>query len=434
MQLNLQIDEDLLALAQIFKDNGFELYIVGGFVRNALLGFCETDIDICSSAKPDEVFKILENTKYLGKLINKDLGTIHINKIGKQLEYEHTTFRAEQYEAGGTHSPKQVEFVDNIRLDASRRDFTANALYLNILSGQVLDFYNGVSDVQNHILKTVETPQVVFSRDGLRILRLVRIAGELDFEIDKNTYETAKNLISQLGDISQERFNKEIVAILFADYKYNFIKNPDAPVKSLKVLSDLGAWQYVLTKFYKSLEPNQRDFTKIEWRLLSKAPPALRIVSFVIDMLDGLNVTPTVQNVIDILGINGIMLNKKEVTRLLSIILNFMQVRQNKVTSERECRLFIQSNFAYLNELLGLCKLAGIGENLFKVMELMKIDNTPFSLKELNLNGNDLIEYYPELPRELYSRVLNGLLSMCAIMPELNKKETLLFTVPDILR
>ena len=128
------------------------------------------------------------------------------------------------------------------------------------------------------------------------------------------------------------------------------------------------------------------------------------------------------------------MLNKKEVTRQLSIILNFMQIRLNKVNSEKKCRLFIQSNYSYLNELLGLCKIAGIGENLFKVVEIMKIDKTPFSLKELDINGNDLIEYYPELPKELYSKVLNGLLNMCAIMPELNKKEALLFTVPDIIK
>lgn len=434
MQLKIQLDEDLLALAKIFKSKGYDLYIVGGFVRNALLGFCETDIDICSSAKPNEVFEILKGTDFVGKLINKDLGTIHINKFDKALEYEHTTFRAEVYDKGGNHSPKAVKFVDDIRQDASRRDFSANALYLNILSGQVLDFYNGIEDVKNHILKTVETPQIVFSRDGLRILRLVRIAGELNFEIDKETFSTAQNLVSQLDDISQERFNKEIISMLFADYKYKFIQNPDAPVKCLKLLSILGAWEYVLTKFYNSLNDSQRNFNNIEWKLLQKAPPALRITSFVIDMLDGLGVEATAQNVIDILGINGIMLNKKEVTRQLSIILNFMQIRLNKVNSEKKCRLFIQSNYSYLNELLGLCKIAGIGENLFKVVEIMKIDKTPFSLKELDINGNDLIEYYPELPKELYSKVLNGLLNMCAIMPELNKKEALLFTVPDIIK
>ena len=434
MQLKIQLDEDLLALAKIFKSKGYDLYIVGGFVRNALLGFCETDIDICSNAKPNEVFEILKGTNFVGKLINKDLGTIHINKFDKALEYEHTTFRAEVYDKGGNHSPKAVKFVDDIRQDASRRDFSANALYLNILSGQVLDFYNGIEDVKNHILKTVETPQIVFSRDGLRILRLVRIAGELNFEIDKETFSTAQNLVSQLDDISQERFNKEIISILFADYKYKFIQNPDAPVKCLKLLSILGAWEYVLTKFYNSLNDSQRNFNNIEWKLFQKAPPALRITSFVIDMLDGLGVEAIAQNVIDILGINGIMLNKKEVTRQLSIILNFMQIRLNKVNSEKKCRLFIQSNYSYLNELLGLCKIAGIGENLFKVVEIMKIDKTPFSLKELDINGNDLIEYYPELPKELYSKVLNGLLNMCAIMPELNKKEALLFTVPDIIK
>ena len=433
MKLNLRLDDDLLALAKIFKEHSRTLYIVGGYVRNAIMGFCETDIDICSNAKPEEVFLMLLNSPFSCKLVNRDLGTLHIYNKEGSIEYEHTTFRAEIYAQGGTHSPENVQFVDDIKLDASRRDFSANALYYDILSQEVLDFYDGIQDVQNSILKTVETPDIVFSRDGLRILRMIRISSELNFNIDKDTFVCAKNLVAQLNDISQERFNKEIVAILFADYKYQSVCNPDAVINGVKMLTDLGAWQFVLPRFYNELNDTQKQqINNIEWKLLAVAPPALRIASFTLDLLQSLNFTPTKQTITNILGIYGVMLNKKECERQFKIISAFLKVK-NGLSTEKESRLFLQANFEILNELFGLLKIANIGQNLFKLYDLMLLDKVPFSLKELAITGQDLIEIYPELPKIYYSDILNNLLKSCAIYPELNTKDSLLFTVPDEL-
>ena len=427
MKKELMIEKSLVDLAQIFDKNGYKLYIVGGFVRNALMGFCETDTDICSSARVEDVERILAGTQFSCVLINPKLGTLHIYNNEKTVEYEHTTFRAEKYQTGGIHSPDEVEFVDDIRLDASRRDFSINAMYYDICTHEILDFYDGIECVKNRVVKTVETPKVVFSRDGLRILRMARIASELDFDIDNNTFNTAKRMVSQLDAISQERFNKEIVSMIFADNKYQAISNFGMQSRGVEILGQLGAWQYVLTAFYDTLDKEQkRKINNIEWNMLRIAPPALRIPAFVIDMFTGIGLEPTVAQVSLVLGTRGIMLNKKEAVRQALIMESFFDVLYNKLSSQKQIRLFLQKNSSVLNELFGLFKLAKIGDNVIYVYGLMKQDNTPLCIHDLDLNGNDILEEFPEIPPRIIGEILSKLLTICANMPEMNHREILL--------
>lgn len=426
------IDKNLAELAQIFDENGYKLYIVGGFVRNALMRFCETDIDICSSAKVTDVERILTGTRFSCVLINSKLGTLHIFNQDKSLEYEHTTFRAESYSSGGEHSPESVLFVDDIKADASRRDFSVNALYYDIIGHKILDFYDGVECIKNRVIKTVETPQQVFSRDGLRILRMVRIASELNFSIDKNTFSTAKKLVRQLGDISQERFNREIVSMIFADNKYQSITNFGVQSRSLEILGELGAWRYVLTAFFETLTIEQKEkINLIEWGLLSLSPPALRVQAFLCDMFLGLNKYPDKESVNLVLGVKGIMLNKKEIARQTSVIEAFFKVKSGVFASQNQVRIFLQQYNEIIPELFGMLKLAHIGDNVLRIYELMRADNTPLSIRDLAINGNDIIEEFPEIQPRNIGAILSKLLSLCATMPEMNRPETLLNLVNE---
>lgn len=432
--MELNFSDDLIDLAKIFAKNNARLYVVGGYVRNAILGFCETDIDICSRLLPEEITAMLDKKGYEVKLVNPKLGTIHINING--VEYEHTTFRAEKYLSGGAHSPEVVRFVDDIPLDASRRDFTANAIYYDILSGEVIDYYNGVTDVKEHILRTVETPEYVFSRDGLRILRLVRIASELNFEIDEHSFSVAKKMVSQLADISQERFNKEIISILFADYKYDSIIAPNAYIKGLKNLGALGAWEYVLPEVTKIVGRQKvRLLNENNWQnLILSAQPALRISALVVDMCAAFNAEISQDLVYAILGVGGIMLNKKECARQFKIVSAFNEVKRGNIYTDERGRMFLQNIDSVSNEVLGLCDIANIGKRLHQISKLMRLDKVPFNLKDLNINGNDIAEFYPEIEKNLYSKLLNKLLGACAIMPELNKKELLLSETKSIYK
>ena len=432
--MELELSNDLIKLAKVFQKNGARLYIVGGFVRNAILGFCETDIDICSRFLPDEIESFLDKKKYSVKLVNPKLGTVHIVVKGEDIEYEHTTFRAEMYKQGGAHSPKEVRFVDDMSLDASRRDFSANAIYYDILTGDLVDYYNGVTDVKAHILKTVETPEYVFSRDGLRILRMIRIANELNFEIEPHTFEVAKCMSSQLADISQERFNKEIVAILFADYKYDAIDNPKSYINGLRQIGELRAWEYVLPQLNDFVgKQRMQVLYKNDWlNIILKAQPALRISALVLDMCKGLGIEPTKQVVFAILGINGIMLNKHECGRQFKIVSAFERIQKGEVFSDESGRIFLQQNNSNMRELLALCDIANVGTKLTRTYKLMQVDNVPFNLKQLKINGKDIEENFAFIEKVFYSKILNELLNRCAIMPELNKKEILLKGVEQI--
>ncbi len=432
MKKDLMVDDNLTELAQIFDKNGFKLYIVGGFVRNALMGFCETDIDICSSAKVEDVERILNSTRFSCVLINSKLGTLHIFDNAKSVEYEHTTFRAEKYSAGGVHSPDDVTFVDDIRADASRRDFSVNALYYDILGREILDFYDGVDCIKKRVIKTVETPEIVFSRDGLRILRMARISSELNFAIDDKTFKTAKLLVGQLGDISQERFNREIVSMLFADNKYQTLNKSGLQCRGLEILGELGAWKFVLTDFFDTLNTTQKaQINRIKWKLLLISPPALRVPAFLCDMFSALEMFPDNESVNLVLGVKGIMLNKKEIVRQSLIAEAFSTVKNGSLTSQDQIRLFLQKFNAVIPELFGLLKIAQIGQNILRIYELMRYDNTPFCIHDLAINGSDILENFPEIPQQKIGTILASLLTLCATMPELNCPESLLNLVKE---
>ena len=186
---DIVVPENLEKLAQKLKKKA-ELFIVGGYVRNSLLGIGGTDIDIASRLTPTDLKELLKDTPYVVTDKNSRLGTVTI-KIGDEI-FEHTTFRTEVYDNTGRHTPIKVTFVDDLRQDAKRRDFTVNAIYFSITRKKIIDIYSGLYDLEKRRLRTIETPDFVFNSDGLRILRMVRIACELGFKIEKNTYKTAK--------------------------------------------------------------------------------------------------------------------------------------------------------------------------------------------------------------------------------------------------
>ena len=124
-----------------------KLYIVGGYVRNAIMGMASDDIDICSPFLSEEVQERCKEIGLKTKVINAKLGTLLVSTNDGE-NYEYTPFRRENY-IKGNHLPESVEFVDDILVDAKRRDFTCNTIYYNVLSGKIFDPYNGKADIEN---------------------------------------------------------------------------------------------------------------------------------------------------------------------------------------------------------------------------------------------------------------------------------------------
>ena len=422
---NIELPKSLIELSDIFKQNGKKLYIVGGYIRNALLGFCETDIDICGDVLCDEIKKMLKNSIFSVKLINEKLGTIHIKSKVSEEEFEYSPFRQEKYEVGGFHSPTSIKFIKDIKKDCLRRDFTCNAIYYDIQEQKILDFCSGVQDVLEHRIKTVNVPQKTFDDDGLRILRMVRLSCELDFNIDENTFLVAKEKISWLKDIKEERFNKEIISILFSDFKYDAIKNPYGPKKGFDLLNKLGAWGYIFREISFNLgvdEVNKR--LQNPWFNVNEVIPSVhRLSVFVFSILKALKLEINEQNIEQVLGQNGLMINKQERTlqkKLLVALEKSFSIKNEEIPS------FIQENGEIMSRLLDLLRLFGIGENIRTSFRLFKQDGVPMEIKDLKVNGYDIMKNFPNIEKRDYAKIFNDILKECLLIPEMNTKENLL--------
>lgn len=218
--MDIKINDNLIKLAE---EMNTPLYLVGGYVRDYYLGRTSDDIDICSAMPYDKMQELCKSLGFRVNIVNKRLGTLLISPE-ENVHFEYTPFRVENY-VKGNHTPESVEFVDDIAIDAKRRDFTINSIYVNVLTKEVFDPYNGIKDIEKKIVKTIETPEKVFAADGLRILRLVRFASSLDFKIDKKTLKIAREMSYQLRDISAERKKRELDQIVVAENKYGINQN-----------------------------------------------------------------------------------------------------------------------------------------------------------------------------------------------------------------
>ena len=233
----IPVSNDLLKLAKLFPE---DLYVVGGYVRNCLLKIESSDIDLCSNVDIDEISQILKDNGYKIKIKNSKYNSITISKGDKS--YEFTSFRKDYYPDNGSHAPIRVERTNELMEDAKRRDFTINSIYYNITKDEIVDPYHGVVDANQKILRCIGSPEEVLKNDGERILRMVRIVGELNLKIDKNTLKYAHLMAKNVADISSTRKYNELEKILYCDKRYK--ETPGNFVKSLDLLNRLGIWQY----------------------------------------------------------------------------------------------------------------------------------------------------------------------------------------------
>lgn len=219
---------------------GHEAYFAGGCVRDLLLDRAPKDYDIATSATPDEVQSILRNTKAIGKAF----GVIQAHVDGHRFEI--ATFRADHDYADGRH-PTAVTFTD-AKTDASRRDFTINAIFFDPLTNRHLDFCDGISDLKKRVLRCVGRPSQRFKEDHLRMLRAIRFAAVLDFRIGKKTSAAIQRHAKLITGISSERIHDELLRIL---------TEAPLPGRALLNMHRLGLLAHVLPLTYESCSEHQ---------------------------------------------------------------------------------------------------------------------------------------------------------------------------------
>ena len=208
--MTIRMDEGAAELLDNLHRAGYAAYVVGGCVRDSLLGLTPHDWDLCTSALPQQGMELFGAEKCIPTGLQH--GTVTVKQGGGL--YEITTFRTEGTYTDGRH-PDEVHFVPDVREDLARRDFTINAMAYNAKEG-LIDPFGGQDDLQSGILRAVGVPHQRFTEDALRILRLYRFAARFGFSIDPPTAQAAQELCAHLDCVSVERIEEELAKLLSA--------------------------------------------------------------------------------------------------------------------------------------------------------------------------------------------------------------------------
>jgi len=192
--------------------NGYKAYFAGGYVRDMLMGKVSKDIDIITSAKPDEIERLFSKTIPVGK----DFGVIIVVSGGHNFEV--ATFRKESC-YNDKRRPGKVSFTD-AQTDASRRDFTVNAVFYDPLKNKIIDFVGGVDDIKKRTIRFIGNPIERIKEDPLRLIRAIRFKSTLNFQYDKNTFNAIRQCSDQIKNVSAERVRDELNKILTSSKRH----------------------------------------------------------------------------------------------------------------------------------------------------------------------------------------------------------------------
>ncbi|MEI6528352.1 MAG: HD domain-containing protein [bacterium] len=264
---NIIIPAEVWSVVETLKNKGFEAYLIGGCVRDLLLNRKPKDWDLTTNAKPEEIISLFTDTYY-----ENSYGTVGVvNEIVEDQTLkviEVTPYRLEA-EYSDNRRPDSVTFSDKLEDDLQRRDFTINAIALDVkkdaegnFNGHYLDLYHGHKDIKEKVIKTVGDPHDRFQEDGLRILRAVRIATEIGFNINKNTEQAIIDHADLLKNIAKERIRDEFTKILLSDN----------PFEGLMLCRKLGLLPYIIPELEKTISIEQRGAHKYDvWEHLLRS-------------------------------------------------------------------------------------------------------------------------------------------------------------------
>lgn len=435
MKIDLPVDVE--KIIQKLNSNGHEAYAVGGCIRDVILGRSPEDWDITTSAMPDEVKEIFNRTVDTG--IQHGTVTVLIGKIG----YEVTTYRIDgEYE--DSRRPKKVEFVNSLKEDLKRRDFTINAMAYNHEEG-LIDKFGGIEDIRKKVVKCVGKPKERFKEDALRILRAVRFSAQLSFDIDLNTQEAIEKMAYRLKHISKERIQVEMDKLIMSDNPWK-----------IRDAYQLGVMEYVMPEFSLMMKTEQnsvfhdRSVGEHTIKVLCniKKNHFLRWAALLHDVGKPYVKTTDSEGRDHFYGHDekGYLIAKKilrdlkfdnrttdYVSRMVRI--HNYKIGMNEASVRKSISVIGEDIYEYFLELRradmeGKSSHAIIGsmekyEYLQETYKIIKEKGDCLSLKDLTIKGHDLIELGIKPGRQM-GEILNDLLNHVLENPNMNQKELLL--------
>lgn len=270
--MNIEIPKKAYKILNALENAGYEAYVVGGCVRDSLLGIKPDDWDITTSATPDQVKEVFSRTVDTGI----KHGTVSVICEGELFEV--TTYRIDGDYTDGRH-PEWVTYTSNLVEDLKRRDFTVNAMAYNPMVG-IVDLFGGVDDLRNKVIRAVGNPIERFKEDALRMLRAIRFAAKYGFEIEEETYAAIGVLKDNLSLVSSERINQELTKTLLSQnpghikyieksglmpYVCDGLRTDEAVIGLSKVEPDIALRLSIALKTYGGPEPVKAALRKLKY-------------------------------------------------------------------------------------------------------------------------------------------------------------------------
>lgn len=390
-------------------ENNYEAYIVGGCVRDAILGFEPNDYDITTSASPNTIQEIFKDFKCIETGIEH--GTVSV--VIEDEIFEITTYRIEG-EYKDHRRPDKVDFTDRLEEDLKRRDFTINAMAYNEKKG-LIDLFGGKEDLNNKIIKTVGNPYDRFNEDGLRMIRAIRFSSKLNFTIEKETLKAIYDKSFIINNISLERITDEFTKIILSDkpenIKYLF------ETKLLKYLNisnedDIGK----LKQFYNEIVILKKINKNLEKRLA--------LLDYIIE-----------KNNINCKSFCNELIYSKKVIKNHNIILTLLKNIEIDHLNKVEIKKILSGvDRNLLEEYLDISRI--IYDKEKKVDEIIDIlseieeNNECYIIKNLKVNGRDIMSL--GYKNKEVGEVLNYLLEIVIEDYTLNKKDVLIKKIKEI--
>ena len=452
------------------KKNEFEAYIVGGCVRDFLLETEPEDWDVTTNAKPEEIKKIFPKSFYENKFLTVTVQTGSKNEKLKEIEV--TTFRSEAKYTDKRH-PDEVKFAKTIEEDLARRDFTVNAMALELKSIlsiepqplaqiygkgiggvypgkrvkiETIDPFGGQKDLEDKIIRAVGNPGERFNEDALRMMRAVRFATILGFKIEPKTSQAIKKNSPWLQAISKERIRDELMKIIMTE----------RAKEGIELLRELGLLKYIIPELEEGYGINQNkhhiyecyehNLRSLDYAAKRKFNKFVRLAALFHDIAkpktkrgEGLDATfyghEAVGAKMTAQILNRLKFSKKDIEKIVKLVryhlfyYNVDQVSENSVR-----RLVRQAGPENMEELLQVRMADRIGSGVpkaepYKLRHLKyiieKVSHDPISVKMLKVSGNDVMKILKIQPGPKIGQILDVLLGYVLVDPQKNKKEFL---------
>lgn len=442
----MKIPTEVRGIIEKLTKASYEAYVVGGCVRDLLRNVEPDDWDIATSAKPEEIQKIFPKSFYSNQFFTVTVQTGSENQ--KLREIEITTFRKEAKYTDKRH-PDIIQFAESLEEDLARRDFTVNAIALSYkirdtrYEIQIIDPFNGQEDLKNKIIRAVGNPEDRFSEDALRMMRAVRFATTLEFEIESKTTNAIEKTAPCLQAISKERVRDEFVKIVMAD------KAADG----IEFLRKLGLLKYIVPELQEGYGVSQNkhhiydcyyhNLFALKYAAERKFGRDVRIASLFHDIAkprvkkgEGPDSTFYGHEIVGakmtVQILNRLRFPKKDTEKIAKLVryhLFYYNVGEVGASSVR--RLVRQVGPENMEELLQVRQADRIGSGVpkaepYKLRHLKylieKVSQDPISVKTLQVNGEDVMRLLKIGPSPKIGQVLDVLLGYVLEDPKKNKK------------